>query len=176
MRKLTSSFVAACLTLILISCGGGGGGSGTGPVPSTLTFPIQSGMRASDKQGHSINFTVSGTCSGTASIVGSTPVPATFGTVTGFSIVNTVNINLPNCNPSYLYSTSTDYYDSNYDPLGTIYSSGEYGVYHTPPTMPVSVKVGDTGTIGTKKYYSDSSQTVQTSYDVISYVIDEWLR
>lgn len=137
---------------------------------STLSFPLQSGMKASVQQGPSINFTVSGTCSGTANINISTPLPATFGNVAALSVVNAANLNLPNCNPPSLYSTSTDYYDSNYNPLGTIDSSGNYGVYAAPPAIPVSVKVGDTGMIGTINY-SDPTRTFPVGHDDISYVV-----
>lgn len=161
-------------TFLLAGCGGGGGGGGggTGPVSSTLSFPLKSGLATSVQQGGSTDFTVSGTCSGTANITSSTPTPATFETVTGVSVLSAANMNLPNCNPSYIYGTTTDYYDSNYNPLGTIDSNGNYGVYQSPPAIPVSVKVGDTGTIGTKKYYTDNTKFFLVSLDEISYVIE----
>jgi hypothetical protein len=171
-RQIKLAFVGCLAAIALTSCGGGGGSGGTGPVTSTLAFPLQSGMKASVQQGSSINFSVSGTCSGTANINISTPLPATFGNVAALSVVNAANLNLPNCIPPSLYSTSTDYYDSNYDPLGTIDSSGNYGVYATPPSIPVSVKVGDIGTIGTINYSTDSTQNFSTGHDDISYVIE----
>ena len=156
--RLNKAALVGVVYLVLTSCGGGGGGE-TGPVTSTLSFPLQSGMKTSDQQqGSSIDFTVAGTCSGTANINSSTPIPATFQSVSGFSVLNAISMNLPNCNPPYIYGTSTDYYDSNYNLLGTIDSSGDYGVYATPPAIPASVKVGDTGTIGTINYYSDANQ------------------
>jgi outer membrane protein assembly factor BamB len=169
-RQIKLVFVGCLASIALISCGGGGGG-GAGPVTSTLSFPLKSGMAASVPQGGSIDFSVSGTCSGTANITSSTPIPATFGTVTGVSVLSAASMNLPNCIPPYIYGTTTDYYDSNYNPLGTIDSSGNYGVYATPPAIPVSVKVGDTGMIGTINY-SDSTQTFPTGHDDISYVIE----
>jgi outer membrane protein assembly factor BamB len=170
-RQIRLVFVGCLTAVMLASCGGGGGG-GTGPVTSTLQFPLKSGMAASDQQSGSRDFSVSGTCSGTANITSSAPVPATFETVTGVSVQSTVSMNLPNCNPSYLYGNVTDYYDSNYNPLGTIDSSGNYGVYTTPPAIPVSVKVGDAGTIGTKKYFKDNTKIFLVSRDEISYVIE----
>ena len=165
--------VIGCLAAAMLSsCGGGGGGGGTGTVTSTLSFPWRSGNTASVINGSSIDFTVSGTCSGTANITLSTPIPATFETVTGYSVANTAYINLTNCNPPYFYSTSTDYYDSNYVPLGTISSSGEYGVFTTQPVIPVTVKVGDAGTIGTINLYTDSTKVFSTGYEAISYVIE----
>jgi outer membrane protein assembly factor BamB len=171
-RQIKLVFVGCLVAVVLASCGGGGSGGGTGPVTSTLQFPLKSGMAASDQQSGSRDFSVSGTCSGTANITSSAPVPATFETVTGVSVQSTVSMNLPNCNPSYLYGNVTDYYDSNYNPLGTIDSSGNYGVYTTPPAIPVSVKVGDAGTIGTKKYFTDNTKIFLVSRDEISYVIE----
>jgi hypothetical protein len=172
-RQIKLVFVGCLAAIVLTSCGGGGGG-GAGPVTSTLAFPLQSGMRASvaNANGSSINFSVSGTCSGTASIAISTPVPATFGGVPGVSVANTAIISLPYCHPPYIASTSTDYYDSNYDPLGTIGSSGDYSVYSTPPSIPGSVKVGGTGTIGARNNYSGNTTTTPTGQDVISYMVE----
>ncbi|MGA7594992.1 MAG: hypothetical protein WCA64_07340 [Gallionella sp.] len=159
-------------TLCLAACGGGGGGGSTGPVTSTLSFTLQNGMKASVQQGGSIDFSVSGTCSGTGNMNSSAPTPATFETVTGVSVLSALSMNVPNCYPSYLYGTSTDYYDSNYNQLGTIDSSGDYGKYLTPPNLPVSVKVGDTGAIGTINYYFDSAFTFDAGHDDISYAIE----
>jgi hypothetical protein len=158
------------LTLLFSGCGGGGGG-GTGPVSSTLSFPLQSGEIASTVRGSTKNFTVSGTCSGTASIASSTPIPATFEAVSGVSVANTEIINFTNCSPS-INGTSTDYYDSNYVPLGTIVAGGNYSVFVTPPNIPVSVKVGDAGTIGTRNNYTDSTKIGIDGQDVFSYVVE----
>jgi outer membrane protein assembly factor BamB len=164
-------FVGCLAAVMLTSCGGGGGGGTAGPVTSTLSFPLKSGLRAMVANGSSIDFNVSGTCSGTANITSSTPIPATFGNISGFSTANVFNANFPNCNPPSLYSTSIDYYDTNYDPLGGLDSSGNYGVYTTPLNIPASVKVGDAGAIGTKNYYSDSSRLFTTGHDDFSYVV-----
>lgn len=171
--KIFLQYLALLSTLFLLGCSGGGGGSGgTGPVTSTLSFPLQSGMKASVQQGGSTNFSVSGTCSGTANMNISTPLPATFKNIAALSVVIASSMNLPNCTPSYLYGTHTDYFDSNYNPLGTIKGSGNYGVYQTPPAIPVSVKVGDAGTIGTIEYYTDNTEFFLVSQDEISYVIE----
>ena len=168
-RTIKAGLIAAVF-LVLTSCGGGGGGTGT--VTSTLSFPLQSGIKASVVRGDSTNDTISGTCSGTANLVSSTPIPATFEGVSGVSVTNTATINFTNCTPPTLTSTSTDFYDTNYVLLGTILAGGDYGVFLTPPSIPVSVKVGDTGTIGTRTNYKDSTKTVPTGRDVYSYAIE----
>jgi outer membrane protein assembly factor BamB len=163
------------LALQLAGCGGGGGGSGgggTGPVASTLSFPWQAGDRASIIDGISTNFTVSGTCSGTASITQSTPLPSTFEAVSGSSAVNALNINFFNCTPPSIYGSATNYYDNNYNLIGGIDSSGMYGVAISPMIIPASVKVGDKGTIGTINFFSDSTKTFPVGHDEFSYVIE----
>jgi hypothetical protein len=81
-------------------------------------------------------------------------------------------MNLTNCLPSTLSSTATNYYDSNYSLIGIVNSGNDYGVSQAPLAIPISVKVGDTGTIGTINYFSDSTQNTPTGHDVISYVIE----
>lgn len=171
MKNLSIALVSLLSVALLASCGGGGEPAG-GPVTSTLSFPLQSGMRASVEQGSSVNSTVSGTCNGTASYVSNTPVPATFEGVAGVSVSNTLAMSLTNCVPSYITGTSTSYFDSNYVPIGTIVTGGSYGVYTTPAVIPASVKVGDKGTIGTETFYSDSTKTFIIGQDVVSYVIE----
>ena len=162
--------MAVILTLLLSGCGGGGGTAG--PVTSTLSFPLQSGMRASIENASSTNYTVSGTCNGTASIVSSTPVSATFEGVSGLFATTTTIFNFTDCSPATVASASTDYFDTNYIPLGAVDADGSYSVYSAPASIPVSVKVGDAGTIGTQNNYSDNTKITATGHDVISYAIE----
>ena len=170
-RQVKIVLVCGMAAAMLSSCGGGGGGGSAGPVTSTLSFPLQSGLRAMAAHGGSIDFTVSGTCDGSGNIASSIPLAATFENISGFSSASTFYLNFTNCSPPSIYSTSTDYYDNNYDSIGSIDSSGEYGVFSLPLSIPVSVKVGDAGTIGTKNYYSDSTKIFPTGHDEDSYVI-----
>lgn len=161
-----------CLAAVLLSsCGGGGGNAGSGTVISNLSFPLQSGLRASIASGESTDFTVSGTCTGSASTNSSPATPAMYGNVSGFSAVTTLYVNVPNCSPPYIYSSATEYFDSNYDPLGSVDSSGQYGVFAIPPAVPASVRVGDAGTIGRIDNYSDAAHLFTTGYVEMSYAI-----
>jgi len=178
ITKLTTILIT--VTLILAGCGGGGGGgSGSGgaaqtfpgTVTSTLSFPLQIGMANSVKNGLSANFTVSGTCSGSASLVDATPISAIFEGASVFSVASTQTINFTNCTPATTTGTQTSYYDNNYLPAGTSFS-GDYGVFLTPTNIPATVKVGDTGAIGTQNNYTDNTKTVFTGQDIISYVIE----
>jgi hypothetical protein len=179
MRLLTlksaSIFLFLPIMVYLTSCGNGGGGGGGGSpasVTSTLSFPLQTGEKASIIRGSSTYYAISGTCGGTASTASSTPVPATFEGVSGISSSSTIILNLTNCTPSYNANTYTDYYDSNYVPLGRVVAGGKYSVYLTPPISPASVKIGDTGSIGTLTIYTDSTKTISDGQAVISYVVE----
>jgi hypothetical protein len=156
--------------VLLASCGGGGEGGGTSPVASDLSFPLRDGMHASIQQGSSINYTVSGSCQGDAHTTSSTPAPVTFNNVPALVVSNSATMQLSNCSPTLLTDFSNDFYDSNYDLIATTNSSGDYGAFTIPSTIPVSVKVGDTGKIGIIDY-TDSSKTFSTGHDDISYAI-----
>jgi hypothetical protein len=88
-----------------------------------------------------------------------------------YSSVRTLNGNLSNCTPATLSVISTQYYDSNYIPLGTS-STGNYGVFSMAPTLPTTAKVGDTATLGTMATYTDSTKSVQTGFSMGSITIE----
>jgi len=160
-------------TLFLASCGGGGGGS-SGPVTSTLSFPFLSGFQASQITGEAYNFTVSGTCSGSGSVTGApATTPATFETITGYSAVTTVIRSLTNCIPAFISDSEIDYYDLNYIPIGydDTAGGGDYAVYLTPAILPTSIKVNDTGIIGTETLYTSNTKSTLSGTTDISYVI-----
>ena len=66
----------------------------------------------------------------------------------------------------------TNYYDTNYVSVGGVSGSGDYGVYLTPPIIPTSVAVGDSGTIGTETYYTDSSNSMVSGTVVETYAVE----
>ncbi len=152
MNKLSDVLISLLSAIVLASCGGGGSTSGE-PVASSQSFPLQSVMKASVEQGSSIDFTVTGTCGGTANIASSTPTYSTFEGITAMSSTGTATLSLTNCTPSFISGTSTNYFDSNYMPLGTINSRGEYGVYTVPPVIPASVN--DKGKRGQREKGTD---------------------
>ena len=93
MLKNKLSIISILISVSLLSaCGGGGGGGTSGPVTSSLSFPLQSGVKALIASGASKTFTISGTCSGSGSVSRSAAnTPSTFETVTGFSAAETIN-------------------------------------------------------------------------------------
>ncbi|MFZ5524253.1 MAG: hypothetical protein ACOY9D_09270 [Pseudomonadota bacterium] len=160
-------------TLLLAACGGGGGGS-SGPVASTLSFPLLSGYKTFTATGEARNFIVSGDCSGSGSTTTApATTPATFESVTGFSAATTLIWSLTNCIPASYADTTIEYYDSNYLPLGydDTAGGGDYAVYLVPVAIPSSVKVGDTGIIGTQTKYTSSLKTTLSGTVDFSYAI-----
>lgn len=178
MKKHLIAIKIAC-SLALASCGGtGGGGSSndsgaTGPVISTESFPFQSAYNARIASVATDNYRISGTCSGTATISAAAPVAATFEGSAGLSVTGTSIISYANCTPASIASTQVTYYDTNYNALGHLIASVEYGKYLTGPiTLPTSVKVGDTAIYGSETIYADGTMKSITGTRVRSYVIE----
>ncbi|MDD2775729.1 MAG: FG-GAP-like repeat-containing protein [Gallionella sp.] len=176
MNIKNSGMVLVFLSVLtLVGCGGGGGGGSAAPsaaVVSTLSFPLQNGMNAYIARGSLANYVVSGSCSGNAGMVNLMPASAVFEGVSGVSVASTQTINLTNCLPSVITGNAIDYYDANYVPLGRAITGGDYSVYISPPVIPAQVKVGNTGSMGTLNNFFDSTKTVPTGKDVMSFVIE----
>jgi len=176
---LIAKFVRACIAglgaaVLVAGCGGGGGDpGGSGPVTSTSAFPLLAAYKAYLIAGINANFTVSGTCSGTATLVSSPTATATFEGVTGYASTDTTTITFTNCTPSSSTNNGFSYYDANYTPLGESVTGEEYAKFNAAATpLPASVKVGDTGTVGTLTVYADSTKATITGISVVTYVIE----
>jgi len=187
--RIRNSGIALTLlaSTLLAGCGGGGGGSSNPapavPVVSALSFPLQSAQKALDANGLTKSFTVSitsatvsGTCSGSGSATAApATTPTTFEGKLALSSLNTLTITSPastGCNAVNITQTSTDFFDTNFVPVGNIIVGGDYSLFLIPPSVPTSVKVGDTGTIGTETSFTDSTKATRTGTTVISYVIE----
>jgi len=167
-----SKFIAIALsTTFLVACGGGGGGGGGASNVSTLSFPLQTGYRAIIANGMSKTFTISGSCTGTGSkTVAAANTAATFEGRAAFSSVSTLIMTVASpCNS--IAQSFTSYVDTNYVPMGMNSVGVNYGVYLTAPVVPSSVKVGDTGIIGTENLYTNSTKTVGNGTTASSYVV-----
>lgn len=140
---------------------------------AVTSFPLQAGYKARISAGSADNFTISGTCTGTANVTNSAATAATFEGVAGYAAPQTVTVKLTNCTPASNAVTGTSYYDSSYTPLGSTIPGVEYSKFLTqPPAIPVSVKVGDTAVYATLNTYTDSTKTTSTGQRILSYVIE----
>jgi hypothetical protein len=157
--------------ILLGGCGGGGGGSTTAapmaPAPMAQSYPLQSAFANYVTRGYSTNFSVSGNCTGSATLVGSATTPGTFQSAS--ALVGTQSIVFTAC-PA-LNATRTLYYDGQDSQIGFSISGGELGVARAPLAMPKSVVVGDTGTLGTFDTWSDSTKTTPTGTLVVTYEV-----
>jgi hypothetical protein len=174
MHALTATGVALVLAVGLTVAGCGGGGDGnSGPVVSTSSFPGRAAYAARLATGSNDNFTVSGSCAGTATLTASPATPATFEGVAGFAAGQTTTLNLTNCTPASTAASATAYYDSSYSPLGSSIPGVEYTKFVTqPPPLPASVKVGDTAVYATLTVYTDSTKAVTSGQRVLSYLVE----
>lgn len=158
----------------LAACGGGGdGATAATTTPATTSFPLLSGYKALIAGGSSVNFNISGSCSGTAAFSTAKPVSASFEGTSGLSTTTTATINFTNCTPASNAVTSTAFFDTNYNLLGSSIAGVEYGKFLIAPNaLPTSVKVGDTAVFGTETIYTDSTKQVSTGQRIRSYVIE----
>ena len=167
MKSIKSLFAISAL-MTLAACGGGG--SSTAP-STTTTYPLRSGYQSLISQSEVNSFSISGTCTGTATETRSAAVPATFEGTTGVSTTTTLTGSYSNCTPASFASTGISYYDTNYKPLGSATPGSDYAVYSVTD-LPISVKVGDTAQFGTADVYSSSTKQVKTGTRTLSYAVE----
>ena len=67
--------------------------------------------------------------------------------------------------------TRTDYADANFNPLGST-ESNEYRVVTGAVTIPISAKVGDSGTLYSVNRYSSSTKTELLGASAYTYVLE----
>ena len=169
-KLLTATAVLAFLT----ACGGGGGGGGgaTTTVASTNAFDVSSGYRRLVSTGFQKTFTLSGSCSGSATNTDApATTPANFDGTNGFSAVSVITGSYTNCTPASFSSTSIKYYDTNYIPIGEFYTS-HYILYSSKPILPSSARIGDAGIVASANIYTDSTKSVKNGKTETSYVIE----
>lgn len=170
---------------ILVGCGGGIPHATTpvGTVASTLSFPLKAALDAVTANGASFTLHANGTlatqatdgaCTGTLTVI-QTPAntAVTFEGTSALQSTSVVRTDYTNCAPASATSTETDYFDSSsYLPLGFSVQGGQYGVYRSAPTIPVTVTVGMSGVIGTVDIFTDSTKVVSAGHADRSYIIE----
>lgn len=146
--------------------------SATKQTSVATTFPLRAGYQAFLTQAATNNYTISGTCSGSATESRTAAVAATFEGVAGYSTTTTLTGSYTNCTPATFAGTSVSYYDSNYKPTGSAITGTEYSVITSAIDMPTTVAVGDTAQFGTVDVYSSNTKLTRTGTRVLSYVVE----
>ena len=142
-------------------------------VTSAASFALQRAYQTRVVAGATDTMTVSGTCSGAATIVAGTPQAVTFEGAAAVRTTQTSTLTLTNCTPSTLVITDQLYLDASSTPLGASQVGLDYAKFSAAPTpWPVSVKVGDTGTIATFTTYRNDTKAMITGRRVMTYVVE----
>lgn len=164
--------------LAVAGCGGGGGSSSANSsentastTASTASFPLRGAYQTLVSQSEINSFSISGTCTGSATETRSAATAATFEGAAGVSTTTTLTGTYSNCTPASFASTSISYYDTNYKPVGSENLGTDYAVYSTND-LPTSVKVGDTAQFATVDVYSSSTKQVRNGTRVLSYTVE----
>lgn len=171
----TLNLLALVMSVALTACGGGGGGTNA-TVTSTETFQVKAAYVNYINKVGSYPLTVSGTSSGSnvtgsGTLTLSTPSNGSFESSPvlqkNSAITYTIIANGVSANGG---SASSAYVDSNYQPKGS--SGTEYAVVTSNITIPVTGRVGDSGTWFTENRYANSTKTSLLGTTTTSYVLE----
>jgi hypothetical protein len=174
MTTLKLLFISALL-LLISACGGGGGGS-SGPVASNETFQLKTAYVNFFNGSNSLPFTLSGTTSGytvtgSGTLTESAPVNGTFESVSALQKNSAITYTFTANNvTSSTASSSSSYADSNYVPLGG--TGSEYSVITGNASIPLTARVGDSGTWSTQNRYTNSSKSTLVGTTTTTYVLE----
>lgn len=165
------------LTGLLAGCGGGGGGGNAWtPTASTEVFQLKTAWDNIIRETGTRSFTVSGTyaglaLSGSGSVTQGGLVGTVFEGVAAQQKLTTVSATITGGGQTVTDTQSvSDFYDSNYLPLGT-QTSDEYTVVNGSATIPQTARVGDSGTAYTEKRYTSASKTNVLGTNTYTYAL-----
>ena len=176
-HKQMISTIALLLTF-LNGCGGGGGGTATPvQVASTQTFNLQAAYRNFLSTPASFKFTISGSygaypVSGSGTAVAGAITSGMFEGQSALQRTTSILGSFSANNQTIPIATSTILWmDSNYMPRGQI-SGSYYEVADGTPSIPIAVKVNDTGAIYATKRYATAAKTSLIGTSTTSYLVE----
>jgi len=170
-----ATFAAATLVAIafLSACGADNDDDSK---TSTATFQLRLAWIVYQNETGARSFEISGSLD-TVSVAGSGTatfgqfVAATFESKPALAKTSVFTGTLTGGGQSVPYDrTSTRFIDSNYLPLG-LSSSNAYVVVSGTPSVPLTAKVNDKGTLAASTVYTDSSKSVATGTSTTSYAV-----
>lgn len=169
---IRTDFLTLVFAAALSACGGGGSDT-VAATASVNTFPLQAAYKALVTAGQNNNFSVAGTCPGSARFTAGGAIPAVFEGVAGYSATSILTANLTNCTTASISITGSTYYDANYAVIGAVSTPVSYAkAVNASLALPVSVRVNDTGVLSTLTVYTDSTKTTTAGQVILSYVVE----
>jgi FKBP-type peptidyl-prolyl cis-trans isomerase len=145
-------------------------------VPSwSLRVPLATWLQ----QSVGVNYLVSGACTGSVSEANGAPSQVAFDGNSRIGIATAGVWTFTNCTPATFNATESNFYDANYTPVGSAITTAnalsgtEFVTFVQPATpLPDTVRVGDSGTIGTATTYATSAKASSTGTRVYTYNIE----
>jgi hypothetical protein len=198
--------ILGCTVVLLNACGGSGGESNTNkninqtlidfpmtrvtsvtqvplatepqktPDLTQVFFPFENAYKMLWAKTFLNNYSISGTCTGTASFIVGPSIKNIFEGISGFSRKDITTFSLTNCKPANETIQQITYLDDTYLPigaLGALNNSNEYIVFSQKPTLPKAIKIGESGNFANYNHYIDSSKNQQTAYTKVTYSAEQ---
>ena len=156
----------------LRSCVRKGNMAGVVQKVATPSYDFKTAFQNRILTGGSKTFNATGDCKGTFSISDSPAFKTTWNGQAAYAVGTTEIVNISNCSLGFSGTqTNITYYDMNFVELAKSHSDGSYSEY-VKSSQPTSLKVGDTGTLGTWTHWNNTSKSVKYEIDVHSYVVE----
>ena len=153
------------------SCIGNGNIVGVVKKNTRPAYDFKTAFQTRLLNGLSKTFNVAGDCNGTFSLTDSAAIKTTWKGQTVYAVSSIQTANLPNCSLGISGNSFITYYDMNFLEVAQINSSGSYSEF-VPVSNPTTVKVGDSGTLGTWYHWNDASKSLNWGSNVRTYIVE----
>lgn len=154
------------------SCIQKGNWSGIAQKETLTSYDFKTAFQNRILTGGSKTFNATGDCKGTFSISNSPAFKTTWNGQAAYAVGTTEIGNISNCSLGFSGTQSNiTYYDMNFVELAKSHSDGSYSEY-VKASQPTSLKVGDSGTLGTWTHWNNTSKSIKYEIDIHSYVVE----
>jgi hypothetical protein len=153
------------------SCSQKGAITGVVKKDNLASYDFKTAFKNRILQGTSKTFNVTGVCQGTFSITDSPAAKTIWNGQAAYAVGTTEIVNMPNCHLQWNSQSHITYYDLNFVEIAKTHSDGSYSEY-AKSSQPMSVKAGDTGSLGTWTRWDNTSKSSKRKTDVHSYVVE----
>jgi hypothetical protein len=154
------------------SCIQKGNWSGIAQKETLTSYEFKTAFQNRILKGSSKTFNATGDCKGTFSITDSPAAKTTWNGQSVYAVGTTEIVSIPNCAIGISGTqTSITYYDMNFVEVAKSHSDGSYSEY-VKASQPISIKVGDSGILGTWTHWNNTSKSDKYEIDIISYNVE----